>query len=121
MRRLELQAGAPRWQGGRDVKRKTAAKQTLEQALALLKPLDAAIWVSRARDELGRIGLRRATVSEGLTPAQTRVAELAATGLSNQEIAIALYMSTPPSSHTSPRSTASTACAPALSLSVRWP
>jgi DNA-binding NarL/FixJ family response regulator len=78
----------------RRAKRKAAAKQTLEQALALLEPLDAAIWVSRARDELGRIGLRRAAVSDGLTPAQTRVAELVTTGLSNQEIANTLYMST---------------------------
>ena len=54
----------------RRAKRKTAAKQTLEQALAVLEPLDAAIWVARARDELGRIGLRRAVVTEGLTPAQ---------------------------------------------------
>jgi len=78
----------------RRAKRKTAAKQTLEQALAVLEPLDAAFWVARARDELGRIGLRRAAVTEGLTPAQTRVAELVATGLSNQEIANTLYMST---------------------------
>jgi DNA-binding CsgD family transcriptional regulator len=78
----------------RRAKRKTATKQTLEQALALLEPLDAAIWASRARDELGRIGLRRPAVSEGLTPAQTRVAELAWEGLSNQEIADAIHTST---------------------------
>ena len=77
----------------RRAKRKTAAKQTLEQALAVLEPLDAAIWVARARDELGRIGLRRAVVSEGLTPAQSRVAELAVGGATNREIAQTLYMS----------------------------
>ena len=55
----------------RRAKRKAAAKQTLEQALAILEPLGAQIWVSRARDELSRIGLRRAKVTEGLTPAQT--------------------------------------------------
>ena len=77
----------------RRAKRKTAAKQTLEQALAVLEPLDAAIWVARARDELGRIGLRRAVVSEGLTPAQSRVAELAVAGATNREIAQTLYMS----------------------------
>ncbi len=78
----------------RRAKRKTAAKQTLEQARALLEPLDAAIWASRARDELGRIGLRRAAVSEGLTPAQTRVADLAGEGLSNKQIADTIDMST---------------------------
>jgi DNA-binding CsgD family transcriptional regulator len=77
----------------RRAKRKTAAKQTLEQALAVLEPLDAAIWVARGRDELGRIGLRRAVVSDGLTPAQSRVAELAVAGATNREIAQTLYMS----------------------------
>ena len=77
----------------RRAKRKTAAKHTLEQALAMLEPAGAAIWVARARDELGRIGLRRAVVTEGLTPAQRRVAEMAANGATNREIAQTLYMS----------------------------
>jgi DNA-binding CsgD family transcriptional regulator len=78
----------------RRAKRKTAAKRTLEDAVAILEPLEARLWIDRARDELGRIGLRRAAVSDGLTPAQTRVAELVAAGLTNQEIAGTLYMST---------------------------
>ena len=77
----------------RRTKRKLAAKQTLEQALAILEPLGAEIWAAKARDERGRIGLRRAIAGEGLTPAQQRVAELAAAGLSNREIASTLYMS----------------------------
>ena len=60
----------------RRAKRKSAAKQSLEQALAILEPLGAAPWVARARDELGRIGLRRAAGGDGPTPAQQRVAEL---------------------------------------------
>jgi DNA-binding CsgD family transcriptional regulator len=52
------------------------------------------LWIEPACDELRRIGLRRAAVSDGLTPAQTRMAELVAAGLSNQEIASTLYMST---------------------------
>ena len=78
----------------RRAKQKSAAKRTLEEALTLLEPLDAEILKARARDELSRIGLRRATVTAGLTTAQIRVAELVATGLSNQEIATTLYMST---------------------------
>jgi DNA-binding NarL/FixJ family response regulator len=78
----------------RRAKRKTAAKRTLEEAVAMLEPLEARLWLDRAHDELGRIGLRRAAITEGLTPAQTRVAELVAAGLSNQEIASTLYMST---------------------------
>jgi ATP/maltotriose-dependent transcriptional regulator MalT len=77
----------------RRAKRKTAAKQSLEQALAIVEPLGSRLWVTRTRDELGRIGLRRPTVSDGLTPAQTRAAELVAAGLSNREIATTLHMS----------------------------
>jgi DNA-binding NarL/FixJ family response regulator len=77
----------------RRARRKAAAKQTLEQALAILEPLEAEVWVARARDELSRIGLRRARATEGLTPAQTRVAELAAAGSTNAAIARELHMS----------------------------
>jgi DNA-binding CsgD family transcriptional regulator/Tfp pilus assembly protein PilF len=77
----------------RRAKRKASAKQSLEQALAMLEPLDAKIWVARARDELSRIGLRRARATEGLTPAQVRVAELVAAGHTNPEIAAQLHMS----------------------------
>jgi DNA-binding CsgD family transcriptional regulator len=77
----------------RRAKRKSAAKRTLEEALAVLEPLEANLFIARARDELGRIGLRRATVTDGLTQAQTRVAELVLAGKSNREIASALYMS----------------------------
>ena len=55
--------------------------------------LVAQMWAHRARDELSRIGLRRPTATTGLTAAQRRVAELVATGMSNREIANALYMS----------------------------
>ncbi|MGH2885212.1 MAG: helix-turn-helix transcriptional regulator [Solirubrobacteraceae bacterium] len=94
--RLPLQLGRTLLEKGsleRRAKRKTAAKHTLEQALQILEPLGAALWTARARDELGRIGLRRAVVTEGLTPAQERVAELAAGGATNREIAQTLYMS----------------------------
>jgi DNA-binding CsgD family transcriptional regulator len=77
----------------RRAKRKSAAKQSLEHALAILEPLHARIWVARARDELGRIGLRRAVASDGLTPAQQRVAELVLVGMTNRQIAETLYMS----------------------------
>jgi DNA-binding CsgD family transcriptional regulator len=77
----------------RRARRKAAAKQTLEQAMAILEPLGAQIWVSRARDELSRIGLRRSRATEGLTPAQARVAELVAAGMTNAEVARELHMS----------------------------
>ena len=65
----------------------------MEQALAILEPLGAEMWVSRARDELSRIGLRGARATEGLTPAQERVAELVTSGATNAEIARELHMS----------------------------
>jgi len=77
----------------RRAKRKSVAKQSLERALSVLEPLQAALWVNRARDELSRVGLRRAAASDGLTPAQTRVAELVVAGMTNREIANTLYMS----------------------------
>ena len=77
----------------RRAKQKTKAKESLEQALAMFEPMGAQMWAARVRDELDRIGLRRPSVSEGLTPAQTRVAELVLAGMSNREIASTLYMS----------------------------
>ena len=94
--RLPLELGRTLLEKGtleRRAKRKTAAKHTLEHALAVLEPLGAALWVARASDQLSRIGLRRAVVTEGLTPAQERVAALAAGGHTNREIAQTLYMS----------------------------
>ncbi len=96
LRPLPLELGRTQLEKGtleRRAKRKSAAKRSLEQALQALEPLNAGFWVARARDELGRIGLRGAVVSEGLTPAQQRVAELVAEGMSNPEIASSLYMS----------------------------
>ena len=78
----------------RRVRRKSAAKRSLEQALTVLEPLEAGILIARARDELGRVGLRRAARTGGLTPAQTRVAQFVVSGLTNREIAAMLYMST---------------------------
>jgi DNA-binding CsgD family transcriptional regulator len=76
----------------RRARHKAAAKQTLEQALGILEPLGAEIWVARARDELSRIGLRPAKATEGLTAAQARVADLVVAGLTNPQIARQLHM-----------------------------
>ena len=46
-----------------------------------------------AAEELDRISGRRAAPGGGLTPGERRVAELAAAGLSNKQVAARLYLS----------------------------
>jgi DNA-binding CsgD family transcriptional regulator len=76
----------------RRVRRRGQAKESFEEALASFEHLGARLWAERARGELKRVGLRRAT-SDDLTEGERRVAELAARGLTNREVAAALFMS----------------------------
>jgi ATP/maltotriose-dependent transcriptional regulator MalT len=69
-----------------------AAKETLERAVEVFDGLGARVWADRARAEMGRLGLRRAH-DESLTPTEERVAEKVASGLTNREVADALFMS----------------------------
>ena len=75
----------------RRVKHKSAATVALRQALALFERLGARAWAERTRAELGRVGVRRAP--DELTPTELLVAELAATGLTNRDVASAAFMS----------------------------
>ena len=70
-----------------------AARTTLIEARALFGSLGASVWEARAQAELGRIG-GRAPSSGELTPVETRVAELAAAGRTNREVAASLFLST---------------------------
>jgi DNA-binding NarL/FixJ family response regulator len=76
----------------RRAKQKRAAREALEQALALFEELGARLWAAKAREELARIGGRR-PASKNLTETERRVASLAAEGHSNKEIAAALFVS----------------------------
>jgi DNA-binding CsgD family transcriptional regulator len=71
-------------------RQKRGARHVIEAALAEFEDLGAATWIERARAELGRIGGR--TRTEGLTPAEQRVAALVAEGRTNREVAAALFV-----------------------------
>ena len=75
----------------RQVQQKRLARETLEQALAIFEELGARLWADKARAELARIS-GRAPASEELTETERRVAELAAQGRTNKQIAAGLYM-----------------------------
>jgi DNA-binding CsgD family transcriptional regulator len=76
----------------RRARRRGRAKESFEEALATFEQLGARLWAERARAELNRVGPRR-TAGGGLTEGERRVAELAARGLTNREVAAALFMS----------------------------
>ena len=69
-----------------------APTSRLEQALAIFEELGAPLWAARARRELRPLG-GRPTSRVTLTPAEQRVAELAASGLTNRQVAAALFIS----------------------------
>jgi DNA-binding CsgD family transcriptional regulator len=68
------------------------AKEALERAHATFGDLGAPLWQARALAELRRIPLRRGAPSE-LTATEQSVAELAASGRTNREVAEALFIS----------------------------
>lgn len=73
-------------------RRKDAAAAALNKALRTFEDLGVPLWADRARSELDRnhIGPRRSAL---LTPSEQRVAELAASGKTNRDVASALFIS----------------------------
>ena len=76
----------------RRAKQKRAAAQALTEALALFEQLGAPAWIEQTKGELDRVGLRR-TVPGELTAGERKVAELAASGLTNRQVAEAAFVS----------------------------
>ncbi|MEX7471429.1 LuxR C-terminal-related transcriptional regulator [Mycobacterium adipatum] len=71
---------------------KQAASAALNAALQTFEQLGTPLWAERTRTELGRANVgphRDAT----LTPSEQRVAELAASGMTNRDVAAALFIS----------------------------
>jgi DNA-binding CsgD family transcriptional regulator len=75
----------------RRAKQRRAARETLQEALAVFEELGARVWNEKARAELARIGGRAPSGGE-LTPTERRTAELVAEGRSNKEVAAALFV-----------------------------
>ena len=78
--------------GGRGTSSK--ALDFLQAALAIFERLGAPLWQRRVLDELGRVGTRATALGAGpvLTAAEQRVADLAAAGHTNAEVAAELFM-----------------------------
>lgn len=74
-------------------RRKELSANNIRDALAAFESLGTPLWADRARAELSRanIGPRRNT--SPLTPSEQRVAELAASGMTNRDVAGALFIS----------------------------
>ncbi len=70
-----------------------AARDTLEEAADAFDELGSPGWAAVARSELARVGARRPAPDGGLTATERRVAELAAHGLANKEIAKEMVVS----------------------------
>jgi DNA-binding CsgD family transcriptional regulator len=74
-------------------KKRSGARQSLEEAVTLFDQAGCPGWAGQARAELGRVSGRRSVEEDELTPSERRVAELAGGGLSNKEIAARLFVS----------------------------
>jgi DNA-binding CsgD family transcriptional regulator len=79
-------------QARRRLKQRGLARSAFDEALAAFERLGAAPWAARARSERDRLG-GRPSASDGLTATERRLATLAATGLTNREVAERAFVS----------------------------
>ena len=73
-------------------RKKESASGTLQEALAAFERLGVPLWADRARSELARANVGPNRTGQ-LTPSEQRVAELAASGMKNRDVASALFIS----------------------------
>jgi DNA-binding CsgD family transcriptional regulator len=79
-------------QAFRRTKKWGLARGSLGRSLAIFERLGAALWADKARTEMARIGGRSPGPAD-LTPTEQEVAELVGSGLTNREVAHALFLS----------------------------
>lgn len=72
--------------------RRRAAHAALTEAAGLFDAVGAALWARRARADVDRLGLCRGD-GDALTATEEHIATLAASGLTNREVAAALFVS----------------------------
>jgi DNA-binding CsgD family transcriptional regulator len=77
----------------RRARHRSLAQSRLQAALEIFEHLGAPRWADRARDQLSHLGIRRAPAGSALTAGERQVADLAAIGLTNPQIAARLFMS----------------------------
>ena len=76
----------------RRLRKRTSAAKTLRQALDSFETMGATLWAQRARSELARTNVGHVGTAL-LTPSEQRVAELVASGMTNRDVAVALFIS----------------------------
>jgi DNA-binding CsgD family transcriptional regulator len=73
-------------------RQKDTASHAFREALQIFEELGAPLWADRARAELARSKVVPSS-DLALTPSELRVAELAASGMTNRDVAAALFIS----------------------------
>jgi DNA-binding CsgD family transcriptional regulator len=76
----------------RRTRRKQAAREALTAARAVFEHVAMPLWVAKVDAELARVGLRRSSRFE-LTETERRIAQLAASGKTNRQIAADAFVS----------------------------
>ncbi|MGE2834756.1 helix-turn-helix transcriptional regulator [Mycobacterium sp. SMC-4] len=78
----------------RRLRRKSAAATTLTDALHTFQRLGTPLWAQRAQAELSRTVVASSDGTGGLSETEQRVADLAASGATNRDIAAAMFITT---------------------------
>ena len=76
----------------RRARRRDVATTTLREALSAFEAMGTPLWAHRAEAELARMSVNPNRTGD-LTPSEHRVAELAASGMTNRDVATALFIS----------------------------